>query len=109
MFKIKHGVNGEIEHYKARLVAKGFTQTFVVDYNETFACVTKFMSIRCILTLATIEDMEIHPMDVKTSIFNGDFEEEIYMEQPKRFTQGGEHLMCKLQKFLYGLKQFPQA
>ncbi len=60
MFKIKHGVHGEVEHYKARLVARGFTQTFGVDYNKTFAPVVKFVSIHCILVLAAIEDMEIH-------------------------------------------------
>jgi len=63
-------------------VAKGFTQTFRIDYNETFAFVIEFVSIRCILALATVEDMEIHQMDVKATFLNGDFEEEIYMEQP---------------------------
>jgi hypothetical protein len=62
VFKIKHGVDGEVEYNKARLVAKGFTQTFKVDYNKTFAFVAKFVSICCILALATIEDMEIHQM-----------------------------------------------
>ncbi len=109
VFKIKHGVHGEVERYKARLVARGFTQTFGVDYNETFAPVAKFVSICCILALAAIEDMEIHQMDVKTAFFNGDLEEEIYMEQPKGFTQEGEHLVCKLHKSLYGLKQSPRA
>ncbi len=47
VFKINHGVDGEVEHYKARLVARGFTQTFGVDYNETFAPIAKFVSIRC--------------------------------------------------------------
>jgi hypothetical protein len=77
VFKIKHGVDGEVERYKAKLVARGFTQTFGVDYNENFALVVKFVSIRCILTLAAIEDMEIHQMEVKTAFFNGDLEEEI--------------------------------
>jgi len=70
VFKIKHGVHGEIERYKARLVARGFTQTFGVDYNETFAPITKFVSIHCILALAAIENMEIHQMDVKTAVLN---------------------------------------
>ncbi len=64
------------------------------------------MSICCVLTLVTIEDMKIHQMDVKIAFLNGDLEEEIYMEQPQGFTQGGEHLVCKLHKSLYGLNNF---
>ncbi len=105
VFKIKQGANGEVERYKAKLVVRGFTQTYGVDYNETFALVAKFTSIRCILALAALEDMEIHQMDVKTTFFNGELEEKIYMEQPQGFVhQGGEHLVCKLHKSLYGLK-----
>jgi len=109
VFKIKHGVHGEVERYKVRHVARGFTQTFGVDYNETFAPVAKFMSICCILALVAMEDMEIHQMEVKTAFFNGDLEEEIYMEQPEGFTQEGEHLVCKFHKSLYRLKQSPRA
>ncbi|KAL0349827.1 UNVERIFIED_CONTAM: Retrovirus-related Pol polyprotein from transposon TNT 1-94 [Sesamum radiatum] len=48
-------------------------------------------------------------MDVKTAFLHGDLEEQIYMEQPDRFTQPGhEHLICKLKKSLYGLKQSPR-
>jgi hypothetical protein len=67
------------------------------------------VSIRCILALAAIEDMEIHQMDVKIAFLNGDLEEEIYMEQPEGFTHEGEHIVCKLHKSLYGLKQSPRA
>jgi hypothetical protein len=110
VFKIKQGVNGEVEHYKARLEVRGFTQTYIVDYNETFARVAKFTSIHCILALMALEDMEIHQMDVKTTFLNGELEEEIYMEQPQGFVhQGGEHLVCKIHKSLYGLKQSPRA
>jgi hypothetical protein len=99
-----------VERYNARLVARGFTQTYGVDYNKTFAPVAKFTSIRCILALAALEDMEIHQMDVKTTFLNGKLEEEIYMEQLQGFVhQGGEHLVCKLHKSLYGLKQSPRA
>ncbi len=52
----------------------------VKNYNETFAPISKCVSIRCILTIATIEDMEIHQMDVKITFLNGDLEKEIYME-----------------------------
>ncbi len=87
-----------------------FTQTYGVDYNETFAPVAKFTSIRCILALAALEDIEIHQMDMKTTFLNGELEKEIYMEQPQRFVhQGGEHLVYNLHKSLYGLKQSPRA
>jgi len=91
-------------------VARGFTQTCGIDYNETFVPVAKFTSICCILTLVTLEDMEIHQIDVKITFLNGELKEEIYMEQPQGFVhQGSEHLVCKLHKSLYGLKQFPKA
>jgi len=48
----------------------------------------------------------IHQMDVKITLLNGDLEEEIYMEQPGGFiVPGQEHQVCKLENFLYGLKQ----
>jgi hypothetical protein len=109
VFKIKHGVDGEIKCHKARIVAKGFTQTFGVNYDETFAPDAKFESIRCILALTIIEDMEIHQMDIKITFFNGDLKEEIYMEQLEGFTHEGKHFMCKVHKSLYRLKQLPRA
>jgi hypothetical protein len=81
-----------------------------VDYNKTFAPVAKFTSICCILALAALENVEIRQMDMKIAFINGKLEEEIYMEQPQGFVhQGGEHLVCKLHKSLYGLKQSPRA
>ena len=48
-------------------------------------------------------------MDVKATFLHGDLEELVYMVQPERFIQPGqEHLVCKLKKSLYGLKQSPR-
>ena len=45
-------------------------------------------------------------MDVKTAFFNGELDEEIYMQQPVGFiTKDQERKVCKLLKSIYGLKQ----
>ena len=45
-------------------------------------------------------------MDVKIAFLSGDLEDKVYMKQPKGFSSSdNEHLVCKLKKFIYGLKQ----
>ncbi|KAH9685421.1 Integrase catalytic domain-containing protein [Citrus sinensis] len=49
-------------------------------------------------------------LDVKTVIFHGELEEEIYMLQQKSFAETcKENLVCKLNKSPYGLKQAPRC
>lgn len=51
-YKIKYNSNSKIVHYKARSVVKGYTQTPKIDFQETFASITKMTSIRVILSMA---------------------------------------------------------
>ena len=45
-------------------------------------------------------------MDVRTTFLHGDLVKEVYMSQPTSFEEVGmEHMVCKLQKSIYGLKQ----
>ena len=110
VFKVKYDCEGRVERFKGRLVAKGYAQKYGIDYDETFSPVVRFSSIRALLAYAVQNDMLIHQMDVITAFLNGKLEEEIYMEQPDGYIQPGqEHLVCKLQKSLYGLKQSPRC
>jgi hypothetical protein len=52
LFKIKHPAGGSIEKYKERFVARGFFQKEGIDYEETFAHVARYTSIRTIIALA---------------------------------------------------------
>nr|GEW92961.1 hypothetical protein [Tanacetum cinerariifolium] len=85
LFKKKTNMDGAMYIFKARLVAKGFTQTYEVDYEETFSPVTDIRAIRILIAIAAYYDYEIWQMDVKTAFLNGYLFEEVYMEQPKRF------------------------
>jgi len=109
IFKKKMKPNGTIDKYKARLVIKGFRQRKGLDYFDTYSPVTRITSIRLVLAIAAIRNLEVHQMDVKTAFLNGDLDEEIYMEQPEGFVAPGqEKKVCKLVKSLYGLKQAPK-
>jgi hypothetical protein len=103
-FKVKRKVDGSIERYKARLCARGFTQVLGIDYEETFAPVVKFCTVRCFLTIAFQRKLQVYHLDIETAFLNATLEEEIYMEQPPGFTQQGGYV-CLLKKCLYGLKQ----
>ena len=110
LFTVKFKADGSVERRKVRLVAKGFTQTYGVDYQETFAPVAKINTIRILLSLAVNFDWSLHQLDVKNAFLNGELEEEVFMCVPLRFENVyGLDKVCKLKKSLYGLKQSPRA
>jgi hypothetical protein len=102
----KEGISGvEPARFKARLVVKGFKQREGIDFNEVFSPVVLHTSIRVMLTIVALFDLELEKLDVKTAFLHGDLDEKIYMRQPQGFSAPGqEHLVCHLQKSLYGLK-----
>ncbi|KAJ4706604.1 Retrovirus-related Pol polyprotein from transposon TNT 1-94 [Melia azedarach] len=108
VFSVKYKSDGTIDRYKARLVAKGYTQTYGIDYQETFAPVAKMNTVRVILSLAVNLDWPLKQFDVKSAFLHGDLLEEVYMDPPPGFTPK-EGKVCRLKKALYGLKQSPRA
>ena len=95
--------------FKARLIAKGYAQNEGIDYNEIFSPVVKHSSIRILLALVAQFNLELVQLDVKTTFFQVNLDEEIYMRQPDGYqVKGKERLVCKLRKSLYGLKQSPR-
>ena len=82
LYKIKHGADGSVENYKAKFVARGFSQKEGIEYDDIFAPVARYTTIRSIITLAATQGWSLHQMDVKTTFLRGSIKEEVYVEQP---------------------------
>jgi hypothetical protein len=108
VYTVKQDPNGKIERYKARLVTKGYSQTYGIDYDETFAPVAKVSTVKTLISCAAIFGWPLYHLDVKNAFLHGDLEEEVYMDIPLGFGTSQTHgKVLKLKKLLYGLKQSP--
>nr|GEZ75015.1 hypothetical protein [Tanacetum cinerariifolium] len=85
IFKRKLKVDGTIEKFKARLGIQGFKQKSGIDYFDTYAPVARISTIRLLIAMASIHNLIIHQMDVKTTFLNEELKEEVYMNQPLGF------------------------
>nr|GEU75595.1 zinc finger, CCHC-type [Tanacetum cinerariifolium] len=77
------------EKFKARIVIQGFRQKFGINYFDTYAPVACISTIRLLIAVASIYNLIIHQMDVKTTFLNGELDEEVYMNQPQSFIMPG--------------------
>ena len=71
IFKTKHSADGSIKKYKAIFLAHGFSQKEGINYEETFSPVSRYTSIRTIISLESNTKRKLHQMDVKTTFLNG--------------------------------------
>jgi hypothetical protein len=110
VYKIKHAADESVDKYKSRFIVIGFYQKEGEDYDETFSLISRYTSIRDIISLIASMGWSLHQMDVKTTFLNGAIEEEVYIEQPQGFeVHSRDTHVFILKKYLYGLKQAPRA
>ena len=90
IFKLKKNPQGEVIKHKARLVVKGYSQRKGIDYEELFATVVRFETIRILIALAALKGWKIHHLDVKSAFLNGEINEVIHVKQPEGFLVKGK-------------------
>ncbi|ANB11578.1 gag-pol fusion protein [Sugiyamaella lignohabitans] len=101
VFAVKTNHEGFVERFKARLVAKGFTQTEGVDYYLTYSPTLNTENLKIILAYATIQEMRICQLDIKTAFLHGTIDTNVYISLPESQSK----TIAKLNKSIYGLKQ----
>nr|GEV05316.1 retrovirus-related Pol polyprotein from transposon TNT 1-94 [Tanacetum cinerariifolium] len=101
---------GGILKNKARLVVRCYHQEEGIDFEESFAPVSRLEALRIFLAYAAHKNMDVYQMDVKTEFLNGNLREEVYVTQSDVFVDPNNPThVYKFKKALYGLKQAPRA
>jgi len=107
VYDVKVKANGGFDRYKARIVVKGYAQRAGIDFDDTWAPVSKLESVRSFLATAATRNWIVHQVDVKTAFLNAELTEEIYIRLPEEVDGGTQ--VYRLRKALYGLKQASRA
>ncbi|CAI7773853.1 unnamed protein product [Closterium sp. NIES-54] len=102
----KYHINDTVEREKARVVVKGFTQVYGTDYDEMYAPVSSYVTLRIFLSIVAVLDLSLMQLDMKNAFLQSKLDRVLYMHQPDYFNDGSGRV-CKLLKSLYGLKQSP--
>jgi hypothetical protein len=97
IYNIKWNGKGNRTKDKARLIGKGYIQQLSIDYNETWAGVTRLESVILTAAIAAKRDLKLWHIDVVGAYLNSLTKEDVYMKQPEGFTQPGFKIyICKL-------------
>ena len=88
VLKIKRGAQGKIERFKARYVATGFEQVCGSDFFETWAPVGRYATLRALLSICVVWDLETKHIDIKCAFLNGVLHQDVYIVQPPMFHDG---------------------
>ncbi|GAX77001.1 hypothetical protein CEUSTIGMA_g4448.t1 [Chlamydomonas eustigma] len=107
VYDVKVKANGGFDRCKARIVVKGYAQRAGIDFDDTWAPVSKLESVRSFLATAATRNWTVHQVDVKTTFLNAELTKEIYIRLPEEVDGGTQ--VYRLRKALYGLKQASRA
>ena len=105
VLRTKLNESGKVIKNRVRLVAQGYNQQEGIEYDETFAPVTRLEAIQILFAFAAYKGFILYQMDVKSAFLNVFISEEVYVKQPPSFeNETFPHYVFKLSKALYSLK-----
>ena len=97
---------GLFERNKGRLVDRGNHRCPSIDYGELFSPVVHLESLRTILALLSVRDLDVIQFDITSAYLHWTLKEEVYMEQPEGYVAPRkEDWVWRLKKGVYGLVQ----
>jgi hypothetical protein len=94
--KRKRYPDGSIRKLKARYCARGFEQVEGVDYFETFAPVVMWLTVRLLLIMSILLQLETTQIDYTAAFVHADIDCLVYVAMPPGFGVPGQ--VWKLQK-----------
>jgi len=103
VFKTKKNADGTLERFRARAVAQGFSQAAGFDFEDTFAPVIRYESVRLLIAICARNKWRPRQFDVQSTFLYGKLKEAVYMRPPPGFSDGDK--VWKLNRCIYGLKQ----
>ena len=108
--KIKRYPDGRVRKFKGRYCVRGDKQIKGVDYNETYAPVVLWTTVRMMLVMAATQGLRTTQIDFTNAFVQADIKEDVYIELPAGFDSpiDGDYIL-KLNKNLYGLCQAPKS
>lgn len=71
VFKTKQDAKVKVEWYEAVLLAKGLSQIYGSDYDQPFAPIVKYSTIRMLLSIVASRNMQTEYLDIKTAFLCG--------------------------------------
>ncbi|GJT99890.1 putative ribonuclease H-like domain-containing protein [Tanacetum coccineum] len=109
LLKNKHNEESMVIRNKTRLVVRGYGQEEGIDFEESFALVSKMEAISIFLAYDVHKSFTVLQMQVKTAFLHGSLKEDVYVCQPEGFIDADHPShVYKIKKVLYGLKQAPR-
>ena len=100
IYKTKTRFDGSTKFCKACPLAKGFTQEYEIDYEVTFAPVSRIFFVHALLVVAITSKWELFQIDVNNAFFKGNLSEKVYMQPPLNLSIELNNI-CHLQHAFY--------